>query len=157
MNRILIINGPNLNLLGRRQPEIYGHTTMAEILDGLNAEYPQIQIDYYQSNHEGDIIDRLQEAGYGPEKNRPDGIILNAGGYTHTSVAIADAVAAIDIPVIEVHLSDVANREPFRRHSYLTPVCRATITALGPAVYSQALKTLKDLKDPKDLKRPYRP
>ncbi len=142
MKRILIINGPNLNLLGRRQPEIYGHTTMDEILADLSREFPQIEIDYYQSNHEGCIIDRLQEAGYGPEPSRPDAVILNAGGYTHTSVAIADAVAAIPQPVVEVHLSDVANREPFRRHSYLTAVCVATITALGPAVYSQAIKTL---------------
>ncbi len=145
MKRILIINGPNLNLLGRRQPEIYGHTTMAEILDGLNRTYPDLQIDYFQSNHEGDIIDRLQDAGYGPANTRPEGIVLNAGGYTHTSVAIADAVAAIDIPVIEVHLSDIANREPFRRHSYLTPVCRAIITAHGPAVYAEAIDLLQNL------------
>ncbi len=142
MKKVLIINGPNLNLLGRRQPEIYGHTTMAEILDGLRAEYPQLLIEYFQSNHEGAIIDCIQEAGYGPEAGRPDGIVINAGGYTHTSVAIADAIAAINIPVIEVHLSDISKREPFRRHSFLTPVCRTTITALGPAVYSEAIKTL---------------
>lgn len=143
MKKVLIINGPNLNLLGRRQPEIYGHTTMAEILDGLNREFPDLKIDYFQSNHEGALIDRLQEAGYGPQERRPDAIVLNAGGYTHTSVAIADAIAAIDVPVVEVHLSDISSREPFRRHSFLTAVCAATITSLGPAVYSEALKYLQ--------------
>lgn len=140
--RILIINGPNLNLLGRREPHIYGTQTMEQILESLRSEYPLHSIDYYQSNHEGDIIDRLQNAGYGPGP-RPDAIILNAGGYTHTSVAIADAVSAIPVPVVEVHLSDINAREPFRRHSYLTPVCRHTICGLGPAVYAAAVKWLE--------------
>lgn len=151
--RILILNGPNLNLLGLRQPEIYGTTTMAEILAGLKRDFPDVKILYFQSNHEGLIIDRIQAACYGPEClgddyplelfeqmiDRADAIVLNAGGYTHTSVALADAVASVQIPVIEVHLSDISSREPFRRHSFLTPVCRATIAGLGPAVYAAGL------------------
>ncbi len=143
--RFLIINGPNLNLLGLRQPEIYGSVTMEQILADIYARYPHHTIDYYQSNHEGALIDRLHEAGYGQPDTRPDAVILNAGGYTHTSVALADAVASIPVPVIEVHLSDIHNREPFRRHSFLTPVCRHTICGLGPAVYSAAVDWIEKL------------
>lgn len=138
MKKFLILNGPNLNLLGRRQPEIYGHTTMEDILKALETEFSgRAEFEYYQSNHEGSLIDRLQEAGYGPL--HPDAIVFNAGGYTHTSVALADAVAAIPVPVAEVHLSDISAREPFRRHSYLSPVCVFTLAGLGPGVYSAAV------------------
>lgn len=140
--KILIVNGPNLNLLGRRQPEIYGSATMEEIIDALREEFgPRgVEIEYFQSNHEGALIDRLQSAGYGPE--RADGIVLNAGGYTHTSVALADAVAAIPVDVVEVHISDINAREPFRRHSFLSPVCAATISGIGPACYREAIQYL---------------
>jgi len=142
---ILIINGPNLNLLGRRDPAHYGTATMEEILDALRAEYPDDDIDYYQSNHEGDLIDRLHEAGYDPAADC-DGIVLNAGGYTHTSVALADAVDAIGLPVVEVHLSRVAAREPERRTSLLSAVCRGTITGFGPAVYALAVTALHTIR-----------
>lgn len=142
---ILIVNGPNLNLLGRRDPAHYGTATMEEILEALRAEYPDDDIDYYQSNHEGDLIDRLHEAGYDPAAEC-DGIVLNAGGYTHTSVALADAVEAIGLPVIEVHLSRVAAREPERRVSLLGAVCRGSIAGLGPAVYTLAVDALHRLR-----------
>lgn len=139
--RILIANGPNLNLLGRRQPEIYGHTTMDDILAEVRSEFADAAtIDYFQSNCEGALIDRLQSAGYGPDT--ADAVVLNAGGYTHTSVALADCVSAIPIPVAEVHLSDVMAREPFRHHSYLTAVCAFTLTGLGPGVYAAAIRRL---------------
>lgn len=138
--KVLILNGPNLNLLGLRQPEIYGRRTMDDILAECRAAHPGIEIEYFQSNHEGAIIDRIQQAGYGASDERADAIVLNAGGYTHTSVAIADAIAAVPIPVVEVHISDITAREPFRRHSYLTPVCAATL--LGPDCYLHALTHL---------------
>lgn len=140
--KILIINGPNLNLLGRRQPEIYGLRAMDDILDEVRAAFPGVEINYYQSNHEGALIDKIQEAGYDPAVR---GIVLNAGGYTHTSVALADAVAAVPAPVVEVHLSNIAAREDFRRTSLLAPVCRGTISGLGPAVYELAVRALSAL------------
>lgn len=143
MARILIINGPNLNLLGLRQPEIYGSATLDSIIESLRSEFPQHTIDHFQSNHEGALIDAIQQAGYGSEPYT--GIVLNAGGYTHTSVAIADAVAAIAVPVIEVHLSNIYARETFRHTSFLSPVCRGTISGLGAAVYALAIKALESL------------
>lgn len=140
--KILIVNGPNLNLLGRRQPEIYGSRAMDDILDEVRDAFPGVEINYYQSNHEGALIDKIQEAGYDPAVR---GIVLNAGGYTHTSVALADAVAAVPAPVIEVHLSNIAAREDFRRTSLLEPVCRGTISGLGPAVYELAVRALSAL------------
>lgn len=140
--KILIINGPNLNLLGRRQPEIYGLRAMDDILDEVRAAFPGVEINYYQSNHEGALIDKIQEAGYDPAVR---GIVLNAGGYTHTSVALADAVAAVPAPVVEVHLSNIAAREDFRRTSLLAPVCRGTISGLGAAVYELAVRALSAL------------
>lgn len=140
--KILIVNGPNLNLLGRRQPEIYGSRAMDDILDKVRAAFPGVEINYYQSNHEGALIDKIQEAGYDPAVR---GIVLNAGGYTHTSVALADAVAAVPVPVVEVHLSNIAAREDFRRTSLLAPVCRGTISGLGPAVYELAVRALSAL------------
>ena len=141
MRKILIVNGPNLNLLGRREPEIYGSQTMDDILCELKDEFPDIEIEYFQSNHEGLLIDRIQDAGFG--MGSFDGIILNAGGYTHTSIALADAVAAIPMPVVEVHISNVHAREEFRRHSYLSPVCAGTITGFGSSVYRLALLALR--------------
>jgi len=141
MKKILILNGPNLNLLGRREPEVYGTATMDDILVALRAEFPDVEIDYCQSNHEGDLIDCLHEAAYGDR--RADAVVLNAGGYTHTSIALADAVAAIaPVPVVEVHISNVHARESFRRQSYLSPVCVGTITGFGPKVYSLAIRAL---------------
>ena len=139
--KFLIINGPNLNLLGQREPEIYGRRTMADILAELDSEFAEDDIDYYQSNHEGELIDRLHEAGYGDEPC--DGIVLNAGGLTHTSVSLADAVAAIPVPVVEVHLSNIAAREEWRRRSLLAPVCRGSICGFGPAVYALAVAALR--------------
>lgn len=139
--KFLIINGPNLNLLGQREPEIYGRRTMADILAELDSDFAEDDIDYFQSNHEGELIDRLHEAGYGDEPC--DGIVLNAGGLTHTSVSLADAVAAIPVPVVEVHLSNIAAREEWRRRSLLAPVCRGSICGFGPAVYALALAALR--------------
>ena len=138
--RILIINGPNLNLLGQREPEVYGHHSFADYLQELQQQFPQDKIDSYQSNHEGELIDQLHEAN-----QSADGVILNAGGYTHTSVALADAVAAINIPVIEVHISNPYAREPFRHHSYLSPVSNGTITGLGLDGYRLAVEALKGM------------
>lgn len=121
---LLIINGPNLNLLGRREPEIYGYRTFESYLQELREMLDGDVIEYRQSNHEGDIIDFLHEADC-------DGIILNAGAYTHTSLAIADAIKGIQIPVIEVHISNTAAREEVRHRSYIAPVCKGTITGFG--------------------------
>lgn len=142
--KILVINGPNLNLLGRRQPEIYGHETLDDIASRIGDSFPTEQFLWLQSNHEGDLIDYLHEAAYGAEP--VDGIILNAGGYTHTSVALADAVAAIPVPVVEVHLSNVASREDFRHHSFLSPVVAGTIQGFGSQVYDLAVAALLRLK-----------
>lgn len=143
MKKVLIINGPNLNLLGRREPGVYGTATMDDIIADVRARFGNTEISYFQSNHEGALIDCLHEAAYGPSP--VDGIVLNAGGYTHTSVALADAVAAIaPLPVIEVHISNVYAREPFRRLSYLSPVCAGTITGLGTRVYALAVEALID-------------
>ncbi|MDE6160952.1 MAG: type II 3-dehydroquinate dehydratase [Muribaculaceae bacterium] len=139
MKKLLIINGPNLNLLGRRQPDIYGTATMEEILaDTRFALAGMAEIEYFQSNCEGEIIDRLHAAGFGDT----DGIIINAGAYTHTSLAIADAIAAIEAPVVEVHLSNVAAREAERRVSLVAPVCRGSISGFGGDVYRLAALAL---------------
>jgi 3-dehydroquinate dehydratase II len=136
--KIIIINGPNLNLLGKRQPEIYGSKSFEDYLNELKARYPGISIDYFQSNHEGELIDKIQQAGFEYE-----GIILNAGGYTHTSVAIGDAVASIKTPVIEVHISNIFARETYRHHSYISPYARAIISGCGMEGYEYALLCLK--------------
>lgn len=130
--RILVINGPNMNLLGSRQPEIYGSTTLADIEDGLRARFPQVDFDFFQSNHEGALVDAIQTA-------QADAIILNAAAYTHTSLALADAIAAVAIPVIEVHLSNIYAREEIRCRSLIAPVCRGSICGFGPAVYDLAV------------------
>lgn len=132
---IVIINGPNLNLLGLREPELYGTMTMEEYMEQLSAEFDDVDFDYCQSNHEGDIIDWLQQEGFSA-----DGIVLNAGGYTHTSVAIRDAIAAITAPVVEVHITDISKREKFRQTSLLTDVCAHTIIGKGMDGYKEAVQ-----------------
>lgn len=134
--KIAIINGPNLNLLGKREPHIYGHQSFDDFLIQLEEDHPQISFTYMQSNHEGDLIDTLHEYGFDY-----DGIILNAGAFTHTSIALADAISAINCPVIEVHISNVYARESFRSHSYLAPVCKGTISGFGLHSYTLALQS----------------
>lgn len=133
---IWIINGPNLNLLGVREPEIYGNKSFDQYIEELRERYPQVEIKYFQSNIEGVIIDKLHEIGFSA-----DGVVLNAGAYTHTSVAIADAISAISTPVVEVHISNTAKREEFRHHSYLTPVCRGVVMGFGLNSYEMALNS----------------
>ncbi|MBD5259397.1 MAG: type II 3-dehydroquinate dehydratase [Bacteroides sp.] len=138
--KLQIINGPNLNLLGMRQPEIYGAQSMEQYLESLAGAYPDIDFDYYQSNHEGDIIDAIQRIGYLTDEYC--GIILNAGAYTHTSLAIADAIAAVPMPVVEVHISNIAARETVRHHSMIAAVCRGTIAGFGMDSYRLAVEAL---------------
>lgn len=133
--RILIINGPNLNLLGKREPGIYGSSTFDEYLGKLRNAHQDVEIEYFQSNHEGGIIDKLHEVGFGAV----DGVILNAGAYTHTSVAIHDAIKAIKTPIIEVHISNVHQREEFRHHSYISPAASGIIVGFGLESYHLAL------------------
>lgn len=134
---ITIINGPNLNLLGIRQPDIYGHRSFEDYLEELRSAFPQHTIDYYQSNVEGELINKLQEVGFSS-----DGIVLNAGGYSHTSVAIHDAIAAITAPTIELHISNIYAREEYRRHSLLSDVCQGVICGLGLEGYRYACAAL---------------
>jgi 3-dehydroquinate dehydratase-2 len=134
---IAIINGPNLNLLGKREPEVYGAQSFETFLASLRERFAAVTIEYYQSNVEGELINEIQRAGFSC-----DGIILNPGGYTHTSVAIGDAVAAIKAPVIEVHISNVHAREEFRRHSFVSPKAAGTICGLGLEGYALALQWL---------------
>ncbi len=134
---IHIINGPNLNLVGTREPEVYGNQSLDQYLTGLIGLYPEHSIDVFQSNIEGEIVDRLQQVGFDD-----CGIVLNAGGYTHTSVAIADAVAAIAAPVVEVHISNIYSREPFRHKSLLSPVCKGVIAGFGLDSYRIAVTAL---------------
>jgi 3-dehydroquinate dehydratase-2 len=133
--KIAIINGPNLNLLGKREPLVYGHESFDDFLQSLRQKYPTVSIHYYQSNVEGELINEIQRVGFDY-----DGIILNPGGYTHTSVAIADAVAAIQTPVVEVHISNVHAREEFRRHSYVSPKAVGSMVGLGLQGYELALE-----------------
>lgn len=138
--KILIINGPNLNLLGTREPEVYGRVSMEDYLKALTVDYPGVEIEYYQSNHEGDLIDRLHEAGFDAELA---GILLNAGAYTHTSLALADAIRAIERPVVEVHISNPAGRpEPVRHVSMIAPVCRGSISGFGMDSYRLGIEAL---------------
>ena len=134
MNDYIIINGPNLNLLGIREPEIYGSENFENFVHDLNSKLSGISVDYFQSNIEGEIINKLHEVGFSYK-----GIILNAGGYTHTSVAIADAISAIKTPVVEVHISNIYAREEFRKINLLAPVCKGTISGLGLRGYSLAI------------------
>lgn len=137
MKKIIIINGPNLNLLGTREPEVYGSRTFDSYLDELRRLFPELQLDYYQSNVEGEIINKLQEVGFSY-----DGIILNAGGYSHTSVAIHDAIAAITTPVVEVHVSNIFAREEYRHHSLISPVAKGIICGLGLKGYQLGVEYL---------------
>lgn len=133
--KILIVNGANLNLLGRRQPEIYGRESFEDTLEALRARYSENTIDYYQSNVEGEIVNALQQAD-----GIYDGIVLNAGGYTHTSVVIRDAIAAIAVPVVEVHISSILAREEFRHQSMIAPVAKGTIMGFGMESYRLAIE-----------------
>ena len=135
--RIVIVNGPNLNLLGRRNIQIYGSEDFGAFLERLRAEFADIPIAYFQSNHEGAIIDTLHEVGFSAS-----GIVLNAGAYAHTSIAIRDAIEAITSPVVEVHISDIYNREEFRRQSMLKDVCHMQITGHGLDGYREAIQFL---------------
>ena len=137
MLRIIIINGPNLNLLGRREPEIYGEDTFDDFMIHLKGKFADddVTLEYYQSNHEGHILDKLHEVGFDY-----DGIILNAGALSHTSIAIADAIAGIETPVIEVHISNVHKREAFRHHSYVSPVAEGVILGFGLQGYELAVR-----------------
>jgi len=133
--RILILNGPNLNRLGTRKPEIYGSKTMAQILLEIQKIWPDVFFTYFQSNHEGDLIDQIQAF-------EGNGIVLNAGGYSHTSVALRDAVEECEVPVVEVHISDITKREPFRQTSLLTDVCAHSIIGKGTDGYLKAVEWL---------------
>lgn len=134
---IIIINGPNLNLLGKREPSVYGQASFETYFETLKAAYPQINLYYYQSNHEGALIDKLHEVGFSY-----DGIILNAGAYTHTSVALHDAIRGITTPVVEVHISNTFAREDFRHHSYISPVAKGIIIGFGMESYRLAIESL---------------
>ena len=132
-----IINGPNLNMLGNREPEFYGNVDFDAYLKSIEKRFSEHSIHYFQSNHEGALIDKMQEV-----YENADGIVLNAAAYTHTSIAIADCVAAIDCPVVEVHISDIDKREDFRKNSFLNAVCDKTIQGIGLAGYDQAIQWL---------------
>lgn len=138
MKKIIIINGPNLNLLGKREPEIYGSLTFETYFDSLKQQFSEFELFYFQSNVEGLLIDKIHETGFSF-----DGIIINAGAYTHTSIAIADAIRAIKTPVIEVHISNVFSREEFRHHSYLSAACKACVVGFGMDSYRLALESFK--------------
>lgn len=133
---IQIINGPNLNLLGVREPNVYGSTSFDDFLPRLRACFPDVQIDYFQSNIEGELIDKLQAVGF-----QCDGIVLNAGAYTHTSIALADCIQAISAPVVEVHISNVHQREAFRHQSMIAAVCRGVICGFGLDSYRLAIES----------------
>ena len=134
--RVIIINGPNLNLLGQREPSVYGADSFEAYFATLQRAYPQLELSYFQSNHEGALLDKLHEVGFSY-----DGIILNAGAYTHTSVALHDAIRAITTPVVEVHISNTCAREAFRHHSYIAAVAKGVIVGFGMESYRLALES----------------
>jgi len=148
---VVVLHGPNLNLLGSREPDIYGHTTLQEIDDGLQVRGRElgILVQTFQSNQEGALIDRVQQA-----RGQARGLVINAGGLTHTSVSLRDAIAAVALPTVEVHLSNLAAREEFRHRSLLAPVCLGQIVGLGPVGYRLALDALAHLLVPASLGRP---
>ena len=137
MKHIEIINGPNLNLTGVREPEVYGSTTMEQYLDGLRKAFPEVEISYYQSNVEGELINRIQQVGF-----RYDGLIVNLGGYSHTSVALRDALLSVPAAKVEVHLSNIFAREEYRHHSLITSACRGMVCGLGLQGYELAVRAL---------------
>ncbi|RKI68767.1 type II 3-dehydroquinate dehydratase [bacterium 1xD42-67] len=139
---ILVINGPNLNMLGIRQPEIYGHTTYDGLVSMIQAEAEElgVQVSFFQSNHEGALVDAIQQAYF----DKVDGIVINPGAYTHTSVALLDAVKAVSIPAVEVHISDPDSREEFRHVSYIRAACIATVKGRGLEGYLEALRLLAE-------------
>ena len=135
--KIHIINGPNLNMLGKREPEIYGHQSFHEYVEELQEKYQDIEISYFQSNSEGELISELQESD-----DNVDGIIINAAAYTHTSIGIADAIRTIETPVVEVHISNIFQRESYRHHSYIAPHCVGSISGFGLNSYNLAIQSL---------------
>ena len=139
--KILIMNGPNLNLLGTREPGVYGHETMDTCMKNLREQYPDITLEYYQSNVEGEMINKLQEVGF-----TYDGIVLNAGAYTHTSIALLDCIRSLKTPVIEVHISNVHAREDFRHQSVISAGCKGVIAGFGLDSYRLAVEALKKLR-----------
>lgn len=141
MFKIAIINGPNLNLLGKREPGIYGNQSFEDYFETLKARYPLVEFVYFQSNHEGSLIDKIQEFGF-----EFDGIVLNAGGYTHTSIALGDCIRAVPAPVIEVHISDITKREAFRQVSMIESACKATFAGFGMDSYRKGVDAILALK-----------
>jgi 3-dehydroquinate dehydratase II len=133
--KIIVINGPNLNLLGKREPGVYGNMSFESYWDQLKALFPELELEYYQSNIEGELIDKIHEVGFSY-----DGILLNAGGYTHTSVAISDAIAAVKTPVVEVHISNIYKREEFRHKSIISQSCIGMISGLGMKGYELGIR-----------------
>ena len=140
MPTLLILNGPNLNLLGTREPEIYGRETLRDIYRALKKKFPKVTFQTFQSNSESALIDRLQEA-----RGKVDGVVFNPGAYTHTSIALYDAIKAVQLPVIEVHLSLPEAREPFRHHSIIAPACRGRIAGVGSLGYHLAVQALLEI------------
>ncbi len=140
MKQILIINGPNLNLLGKREPGIYGSQSFESYFDTLQANFPDVQLTYFQSNHEGALLDKIHDFGFAG-----NGIVINAGAYTHTSVALGDALSAISAPAVEVHISNVHARESFRHHSYLSAKCKGVIVGMGLMGYELSIRYLINL------------
>lgn len=139
MKKLIIINGPNINLLGKRETNIYGNLTFTEFFERIKAKYPMIELEHYQSNVEGELITKLQDVGY-----TYDGVILNAAAYTHTSVGIGDAVKAIETPVVEVHISNTYNREKFRHKSYISQNAKGVILGFGLQSYELAIQSFLD-------------
>lgn len=135
--KILILNGPNLNLIGRREPEIYGTVSLLDYIENMKQDFPEHQIDYFQSNHEGVLIDKLHEAW-----DLYDGVVFNPGAYCHTSIALADAIRSIETPVVEVHISDIYSREEYRRHSFTAEVSVKSIVGKGLDGYKEAVSFL---------------
>ncbi|MBO9612289.1 MAG: type II 3-dehydroquinate dehydratase [Dyadobacter sp.] len=135
MKKILILNGPNLNLLGKREPGVYGNQSFEDYFETLKSIFSDVELHYFQSNHEGAMIDKIHEVGFSF-----DGIVINAGGYTHTSIALADALSSVTTPAVEVHISNIHARESFRHHSYLTSRCKGIIAGLGLKGYELAVR-----------------
>jgi len=137
--KLIIINGPNLNLLGQREPEVYGNTTFKDYFSSLQEKFSNLELQYFQSNIEGELIDKIQEVGFSFE-----GIILNAAAYTHTSVGLGDAIKAITTPVVEVHISNTFSREAFRHQSYISPVAKGVVLGFGLQSYDLAIQSFLD-------------